>query len=69
MASELFATLLASSIGAGLFIYGKKQHRAPQMAVGIVLMGAPYFLSGVFWVASVTAALLAGLWWASHAGL
>jgi len=39
------------------------------MAVGLVLMGVPYFLPGVVWVVSVTAALLAGLWWGSHAGL
>ena len=69
MAAELFATLVASSIGVGLFLYGKKSRRAPQMAVGLVLMGVPYFLPGVVWVVSVTAALLAGLWWGSHAGL
>lgn len=69
MAAELFATLVASSIGVGLFLYGKKRRRAPQMAVGLALMGVPYFLPGVLWVVSVTAALLAGLWWGSHAGL
>ena len=68
MGAELFVTLIASSIGAGVFLYGKKMRRAPPMVVGLVLMGVPYFLPGVWWIASVAAALLVGLWWTSRAG-
>ncbi|MCC6785931.1 MAG: amino acid transport protein [Planctomycetes bacterium] len=41
MAAVLIAGFVVSTVGLGLFIYGKKQHRAPQMAGGLVMMALP----------------------------
>jgi len=68
-ASGLFASLFVSTIGMGLFMYGKKLRRLPQMGGGIVLMAGPYFLSGWIWILLFGAAVTAGVWTASRAGL
>lgn len=65
----LFASLLVSTVGCGLFIYGKKQRRAPQLAAGLALMGGPYFLPGTFWILSFGVAVGAATFAASRAGL
>jgi hypothetical protein len=57
----LFASLFVSSIGAGLFIYGKKQERIPQLAAGVVLSIYPYFVTGVAWMFAICVAILVGL--------
>jgi len=67
-ASALFASLLVSTIGMGLFMYGKKLRRMPQMAGGLVLMVGPYFLHGALWILLFGAAISAGVWTASRAG-
>jgi len=67
-ASSLFASFLVGMIGLGLFIYGKKQTRLPQLVVGMALMVFPYFVEGVLWVYAISAALLLGLWGAVQWG-
>jgi len=67
-APVLFATLLVSAVGMGLFLYGKKLHRLPQAAGGIVLMVGPYFLHGALWILLFGAAVSAGVWTASRVG-
>jgi hypothetical protein len=49
-ANYLLASLLVSSIGFVLLVYGKRMARLPQLAVGIVLLVYPYFLSSVSWL-------------------
>ena len=44
-ADTMIAGLFVSAVGTGLFVYGKKQRRWPQLATGIALM-ASTFLSG-----------------------
>ena len=68
-AGSLFASLLVSAIGFGLFIYGKKQTRPPQLVVGIALMVFPYFVGDPRWMLGTGAMLLVGLWLALRAGL
>ena len=63
-AGSLFASLLIGSIGFVLFVYGKKQQRYPHLAVGLVLMVYPYFVSGTFLMTAIAAALLGFLWFA-----
>jgi len=46
-ANSLLASLLVGSIGFVAFAYGKKQSRLPQMAIGLVMMGFPYFVTSV----------------------
>jgi len=57
----LFASLVVSSVGFGVFTYGKAQARVPQILVGIVLMAFPYFVSGPLAMCSIAVGLLLAL--------
>jgi hypothetical protein len=59
--NSLLASLLISSVGFVSFAYGKKMQRLPQMVVGLVLMGFPYFVTSVPWMLGIAAALLGAL--------
>jgi len=39
-------------VGFGLFLYGKKQQRIPQLGVGLALMVYPYFVPSAVWMGS-----------------
>jgi large-conductance mechanosensitive channel len=59
---SLFLSILISVVGLGFVIYGKRQRRAPQLVVGVVLMGYGYFVSSVIWMLVIAAAVLVALW-------
>jgi len=61
-ASSLFASLLVGLVGFGLFTYGRKQARTPQLIVGIALMVFPYFVANAAIVYAVAVGLVVGLW-------
>ena len=42
--ATMVASLIVGSLGFGLFLYGKKQVRVPQLAVGIAMMTYPCFV-------------------------
>ena len=42
----------------GLFLYGKKQTRVPQLVVGLVMMVYPYFMAGALAMWGVGALLV-----------
>ena len=65
----LFLGVIISSVGLALFIYGKKQARVPQLAVGLAMMVFPYFTETWRPLVGIAAALLFGLWWAIRSGL
>ncbi len=67
-ANGLLASLFISSIGLVTFLYGKKQARLPQMAIGVVLLVYTYFLSSIVWMFVIAAALLALLWFVVRLG-
>ena len=67
--NSLLASLLIGSIGMGLFVYGKRQRRAPHLAIGIVLMVYPYLVPSVALMCAIGAALVGLLWLASYLGL
>ena len=64
----LFLSLLIGAVGAGLFIYGKKQARWPQMLGGALLSLYPYFVSNLWLMSGVAVALIAGVWIAVRLG-
>jgi hypothetical protein len=68
-AGSLFTSLLIGSIGLGLFLYGRKQNRLPQLVTGIALSAYPYFVGSVAWMIGIAVAVLAGLVFAVRAGL
>jgi hypothetical protein len=66
---SLFASLFISTVGFALLGYGKKQSRFPQMAVGLVMLIYPYFVSSALWMVGIAALLLAALGAALKLGL
>ena len=58
----LLAGLIFGVIGAAAFMYGKKQARFSPMAIGIALMGYPYFIERTWLLYTVGVALCAGLY-------
>jgi hypothetical protein len=61
-------SLIPSGIGFVLFVYGKKQHRWPQLVSGIILMVYPYFTGTVTSLLAVGAACGVGLYLMLAAG-
>jgi hypothetical protein len=66
---SLLASLLVSTIGLGLFVYGKKQTRMPQLGAGLAMMIFPMFVASTGWMLAVASAVLGGLWLALRMGL
>jgi hypothetical protein len=61
-ANVLLMGVLVSSIGLGLFIYGKKAIRWPHLAVGLALMLLPLLVYSVLGLFLITVALLVLVW-------
>ena len=61
--------MFIGSVGLGLFVYGKRQRRAPHLVVGIVLMVYTYFVPNVPLMLLIGAGLLGLLGLASYMGL
>lgn len=58
----LFASLFWGSIGAGYFIYGKKQRSWPPMVGGIAIIAVSYLVSLVSLMSLASIALMAGVY-------
>ena len=67
-ASALIVAMLVSVVGLALFVFGKKQSRPPQLAVGLLMMVYPYFISTAWVSLSIGALLLALMALAIRAG-
>jgi hypothetical protein len=65
---NLVTAFVVSTIGGGFLAYGKKQSRAPQIAGGLLLLCAPYFVGSVAWIIAIAALIVAGMWIAVRAG-
>jgi len=57
--STLIVGLLASALGAGYFVYGKRQAKIAPMVAGVLLCVYPYFVDGMLWLVLVGVALAA----------
>ncbi len=68
-ANSLIANLFISSIGFVLFSYGRKQHRMPHAAIGVVMMVYPYIVTNVPLMLGIGGALCALLWAATYLGM
>jgi hypothetical protein len=66
--TSLFLSLIPSSIGFVLFVYGKKQERWPQLVAGLLLMVYPYFTDSIAALVGVGIAIVASLWLAVRGG-
>jgi hypothetical protein len=68
-AGSLFLSLAIGTVGAGFFIYGKKQARLPQLVGGIVLSLYPYFISNLWVMGGIAVGIVAAIFIAVRAGL
>lgn len=68
-AGWMLASLLVSTVGLGLFIYGKKQTRVPQLVAGLAMMIYPGFVASPAWMLAICGALCGGVWFAVRAGV
>jgi hypothetical protein len=66
--SSLFASVVIGLVGFGIFLYGKKQRRAPQLVAGLAMMVYPYFVPGAAWMIAIAGALAGALWLAVKLG-
>jgi hypothetical protein len=64
----LLLSLLIGAFGTGLFIYGKKQQRWPQLVGGIALSLYPYFISNLWLMGGIAVAIVVGVWIAVRQG-
>ncbi|HLY73194.1 MAG TPA: hypothetical protein VKU80_03675 [Planctomycetota bacterium] len=67
-AGSLFLSLAIGAVGAGFFIYGKKQRRIPQLVGGIVLSVYPYFVPNLWVMAGIAAGVVLVIWAATLKG-
>lgn len=58
----ILASLVIGGVGFVAFMYGKKQSRVPQMAIGVALMVYPYFVPNVWLMIAIAVLLLALLY-------
>lgn len=55
----IMTSMVVGTVGGGLFMYGKKQSRLPQLLTGIALFVESTFVPSVSWmIASAVAAVL-----------
>lgn len=65
----LMSGLVLGALGAGLFIYGKKQMDFRCLAAGVALCIAPYFIGSLLALWLVSAGVVGGLWaWCKYGG-
>jgi len=55
--ATIIAGFVVSTVGFSIFLFGKKQRRMPQLAVGIAMMASPLIVTDPLWM-SVTAVIL-----------
>jgi hypothetical protein len=59
----LFASLIWGSVGAGYFIYGKKQQATIPMIAGVVMVAISYLVGSWFWMSLFCLALMTAVYW------
>ena len=67
--NSLLCSVLIGSDGMGLFMYGKRQRRAPHLVVGILLMTYTYFVPSIALMFAIAIALVGLLVLARYLGL
>jgi hypothetical protein len=58
--------VLWSGVGAGFWIYGKKQRSAPPLFGGVVLIAISWLISSAFWMSLAAIGIIAGIYYWSR---
>lgn len=62
----LFASLIVGTIGFGIFAYGKKERRSPQLLAGLALMAISWLVSSPFWMSACAVLVIGALWFGTR---
>ena len=65
----LCMNVFLSSVGFGVFIYGRRQRKGFPFLIGALLLGFPYLVSSLLWMSIIGASLLFALWFLPRVGL
>ena len=65
----LIVSLLVSSVGFVMFMYGKKQNRPVQLGGGLLLMIISFFIHDGLWLGLAGTAICGLVWGGVKAGL
>ena len=65
----LVVSLIVSSVGFVMFMYGKKQHRPVQLGSGLLLLLVPFFVRDPLALGLSSAVICAIVWGSVKAGL
>jgi hypothetical protein len=68
-AGSLIASMIISTVGFGLFLFGKKQQRWGHLSAGLLMMVYPYFVPGVLPMVGIGVAMVGALWFAAAKGI
>ena len=58
-ANWLLLSMVYSTIGLGMFLYGKRAVRIIPLIAGLALMAIPYFIASLLWMSVVSLLLMA----------
>jgi hypothetical protein len=64
----ILASFLVGTVGFGIFVYGKKQSRLPQLVAGILLLAASWLVSSPAWMVACAVLVIGALWYGTRAG-
>ncbi|MSU59378.1 MAG: hypothetical protein EXS35_14605 [Pedosphaera sp.] len=66
--NTIWASLFWGSVGAGFFIYGKKQTSLWPMLGGVALIAVSYFIPSPLWMSLVSVAVIVAIYFLSKRG-
>ena len=55
----LLVSMVYSTVGLGMFMYGKRAVRFVPLIAGLLLMVVPYFITNLLWMTVASVALMA----------
>ena len=67
-ANTLCASLIWGSVGAGFFIYGRKQREIMPLVGGIAMIAVSCLVANWFWMSLLCLGLIAGVWFGVRRG-
>jgi hypothetical protein len=67
--NSILVSLLIGLVGAGCFMYGRRQGRIPAMVVGAALIVYPYFVSSIALMVAIAVGLHVALWGGGRLGM
>lgn len=59
----LLASLVWGSVGAGYFIYGKKQQEVVPLSAGLVMVAISYFVGSALLMSLISIGLMVAVYW------